>query len=43
MQAITGTITSIYRSNGLDGSGSDEQVDFGDDKVKCSISLTDGG
>ena len=43
MQVITVAITSIHRGNRLDGTGSDEQVDFGDDKIKCSISSADAG
>ena len=43
MRVITGTITSIHRGNRLDDRGSDEQVDFGDDKIKCLISSTDTG
>ena len=35
MRVITGAITSIHRGNGLDGRGSDELVDFGDDKIMC--------
>ena len=35
MRVITGAITLKHRDNRLDGSGSDEQVDFGDDKIKC--------
>ena len=40
-RVITGAITSIHKGNRLDGRGSDEQVDFGDDKTKCLISSTD--
>ena len=40
---ITGAITSIHRGNRLDGTGSDKQVDFGVDKIKCLISSTDAG
>ena len=43
MRATTGAITSIHRGNILDGRGSDEQVDFGDNKIKCLISSTDAG
>ena len=43
MWVITGAITSIHRGNRLDGRGSDEQVDFGDYKIKCLISSTDAG
>ena len=43
MRVITGAITSIRRGNRLDSRGSDEQVDFADDKIKCLISSTDAG
>ena len=43
MRIITGAITSIHRGNRLDSRGSDKQVDFGDDKIKCVISSTDAG
>ena len=43
MRVITGAITSIYRGNRLDGTGSDEQVDFCDDKIECLISSIDAG
>ena len=36
-------LTSIHRGNRLDGRRSDEQVDFGGNKIKCLISLTDAG
>ena len=41
MRVITGAITLIHRGNRLDGRGSDEQVDFVDEKIKCLISSTD--
>ena len=37
MRVIKGAITSIYRDQRIDGTGSDEQVDFGDDKIKYLI------
>ena len=37
MRVITGAITSIHRGKRLDGTGSDEQVDFDDDKIKISV------
>ena len=43
MQVITGAITSIDRGNRLEGRGSDEQVDLGDNKIKYLISLTVAG
>ena len=43
MRIITGVITSICRGNRLDGTGSVEQVDFGDYKIKCLISSTGAG
>ena len=43
MRVIIRAIMSIHRGNRLDGTGSDEQVDFGDDKIKCLISSTDTG
>ena len=43
MRVIAGAITSIHISNRLDGRGSDELVDFGDNKIKCLISSTDAG
>ena len=33
----------MHRGNRLDGRGSDEQVDFGDNKTKCLISSADAG
>ena len=41
VQVINGVITLIQWGKRLDGS--DEQVDFGDDKIKCLISLADAG
>ena len=41
MRVITGAIKLIHRGNRLDGRGSDEQVDFVDEKIKCLISSTD--
>ena len=38
-----GAITSIQRGSRLDGKGSDKQVDFGKDKIKCLILSTDAG
>ena len=43
MRIITGAITSINRGIRLDDRGSDEQVNFGDDKIKSLISSTDAG
>ena len=43
MRVITGAVASIHRGKRLDGTGSDEQVDFGDDKIKCLISSIDAG
>ena len=43
MRVSTGAISSTNRGNRLDGRGSDEHVDFGDDKIKCLISSTDAG
>ena len=39
MRVITGAIT-IHKGNRLDGRGSDKQVDFGDDDIKCLVSST---
>ena len=41
MRVITGAVASIHRGKRLVGTGSDEQVDFGDDKIKCLISSID--
>ena len=41
MRVVTEALTLIHRGNRLDGRGSDEQVDFGDEKIKFSISSTD--
>ena len=43
MRVITGAIISIPRGNRLEGKGSDEQVDFCDDEIKCLISSIDAG
>ena len=43
MRVITGAITSIQGGNRLGDKGSDEQVNFGDDKIKCLIFSTDAG
>ena len=43
MRVITGAVASIHRGKRLDGTGSDKQVDFGDDKIKCLISSIDAG
>ena len=38
MRVNTGAITSIHKGNRLDDRGSDEQVDFDDNKIKCLLS-----
>ena len=43
MWVITGAVTSTHSGNRLDDTGSDEPVDFGDDKIKRLISSTDAG
>ena len=43
MRVITGAITSIHRGNRLYGRGSDEHLDFGDNKIKCLICLSYAG
>ena len=43
MRVITGAVASIHRGKKLDGTESDEQVDFGDDKIKCLISSVYAG
>ena len=43
MRLIKGAITSIHRGNKLNDRGSDEQVDFDGDKIKCLISSIDAG
>ena len=43
MWVITEVITLIHRGNRLNGTGSDELVYFGDDKIKRLISSTDTG
>ena len=43
MWVIRGAITSIHKGNRLDSTWSDEQIDFGDDKIKCLIFSSDAG
>ena len=42
-RVITGAMTLTHRGTRLDGTRSDKQVDFGDDKIKCLISSIDAG
>ena len=43
MRVITGAVASTHRGKRWDGTGSDEEVDFGDDKIKSLISSIDAG